>query len=483
MALKDFFSLIRNGKFCTDRGATERKSAAYGTIREHFEGWSNDELGKNLHFSPVRKRSLGQSTVELALMMPILAFLLLMIFQGFRLNDKASQQQLVEHNIKLKKFDHGNGTIDLIGSAYNADNAIDLISFDSVDDIGDILLDIGTNLAVDLGLNKVFSELDFFQKDTFISGAAKGAITESAHQLVNNGVDGFKFESVAWAAGTGGLASGQSSEFFQGDKVDAVSWREALGSAVQYGAIGFTSSEGDPRQIALGAVQGLNTSDTVKSFENTKFDILTGAAKGALQATVSGAVSGTLNGKTVLISSGLGAYNTKTVAEFIPLSNWEGDARQSAIFTASNAALSTWASGGDAATIAVAGVSGAMGSHQALVWKHELKENYKQKANETINAAGLGASAGSAGGTVQTNSTFSSFEQTLNKAILEANGSSNINQYFQNPQTIEQASQATQSMFNSQQVYDGVLGIVAATLIMQSQNNSSNNNTNSGESP
>ncbi len=450
-------------------------SAAQRGLSEHRKTFKTDFI----FFS--RKNVRGQSTLELALMMPILAFLLLMIFQGFRLNDRASQQQLVEHNIKLQQFDHGNGKIDLAGSAYNADDAIDLISFDPVDDIGDILADIGTNLAVDLGLNKVFSQLDFFQKDTFITGATKGAITESAHQLVNNGVDGFKFESVAWAAGTGGLASNQSSEFFQGNDIDAASWREALGSAVQYGAIGFTSSEGDPRQIALGAVQGLNTSDTVKSFENTKFDILTGAAKGALQATVSGAVSGTLNGKTVLISSGLGAYNTKTVAEFIPLSNWQGEARQSAMFTASNAVLSTWASGGDAASIATAGVTGALGSHQALVWKYELKENYKDKANKAINGAGLGASAGLANGAVDVSSTFSSFEQTLSKAIAESKGSQGLAQFFQNPQTIEQASQTTQNLFNSEQVYSGVLDVVASALLMQNQNNT--DASESGESP
>ncbi|MCI5073192.1 pilus assembly protein [bacterium] len=439
----------------------------------------------NLFYKGAR-RSLGQSTVEMALMMPILAFLLLMIFQGFRLNDKASQRQIVDHDMKLKQFDHGNGTLDIAGSAINTDNTIDLISFDPVDDIGDILLDIGTNLAIDLGLNKVFSELDFFQKDTFISGAAKGAITESAHQLVNNGVDGFKFESVAWAAGTGGLASGQSSEFFQGKDVEASSWREALGSSVQYGAIGFTSSEGDPRQIALGAVQGLNTSDTVASFENTKFDILTGAAKGALQATVSGAVSGTLNGKTVLISSGLGAYNTKTVAEFIPLSNWRGDARQSAIFTASNAALSAWASGGDAASIATAGVTGAIGSHQTMVWKYQLKEAYKEKVNQHLNAAGLGASASFTSGAVETAATFTSFEQTLSQAISQAKSTQDINQYFQNPQTIEQASQVTQNMFSSQQAQDVVGQIIAATLMMQSQNNdnnTSNSSSSTGESP
>ena len=308
----------------------------------------------------------GQAAVEFALLTPIVFFLLFMILQGYKLNTRSSQEVLEQHQIKLDKLDHGNGSFELDGVDIPPGSLTQVLPDIPNQSLGDSLLQSGTQLLAHIGLNAALNKIPLFDGKTYVKGALRGGVQAGGDSFIDSGFKTVDWEKTGWGAVAGALSSQEATEDFQGQDYMGSSSQEAFGSALQSGAIAYAKSGGDAKAALAGGITGLMGSDTVNQLQSTKYDVLLGAAKGAVQGTVTGALEGKVDLKSVAISTGMGAFNTRTVAEKIPLSNWKGDARQSASFQAVNAALSTVVSGGNAKQALLAGASGAFFSGQSM---------------------------------------------------------------------------------------------------------------------
>lgn len=320
-----------------------------------------------------RVRSWGQSTLELAMLLPIVAFLLYMTIQGFGANHKASHESIETHANVLKTFDHGRGTILLPdGTELAPGEFAELIPVaPGMDLLGDLALG-AVEQAVNVGLNYAFNNISFLSGDTWYGGATKGALLAGVNSMADanyTDIDANELmEDMVWGAGAGALASQDATEFFQGEKWGTGgNFQEVVGSGVQNAGLGYTQSQGDSNAALAGLASGMLNSDTSQNwFENGDQDILKGALKGAVQGSVSGVSTGEFDLKSIAISTGMGAFNTNTVASYVPGSGWGGDPKNSASFSATSAALGTVINGGNATDALYSATSGALFSGQSM---------------------------------------------------------------------------------------------------------------------
>jgi hypothetical protein len=197
---------------------------------------------------------------------------------------------------------------------------------------------------------------------------------------------GFKKVSatdVGWGAVAGGASSQQMTKIAQGENWATGDFRELVGSGAQNAVVGWANSKGNVAGAVSGAAGGMLNSDAAKGwFENGKEDVLKGAFRGAIQGSVSGLANGKASFKTIAIATGMGAFNTKTVAGYIPGATWSGDPRMSASFGATSSAVGTFLSGGSMKDALYSASSGALFSGQSM---HTLTGDNKYAA------AGIGA--------------------------------------------------------------------------------------------
>lgn len=312
-----------------------------------------------------RKPRRAQATVEFALLTPIVFFILYLILQGYKLNTRSSQEVLEQHQLKLRKLDHGNGAFELDGLDIRPGVVSVLPSLPNVS-LGKLAVQNGAQLLAHLGLNFALNKIPLFDGKTYATGALRGGVQAGGGSYIDSGFKTVDWEKAGWGAAAGAFSSQQATEDFQGADYLNSSAREAFGTAAQSAVVSYAKSGGDVGAALAGAVTGLAGSDTVNQLQSTKYDVLLGAAKGAVQGTVTGAMAGKVDLKSVAIATGMGAFNTRTVASKVPLANWSGDARQSASFQAVNAALATAVSGGSAKDALLAGASGAFFSGQTM---------------------------------------------------------------------------------------------------------------------
>ena len=309
----------------------------------------------------------GQSTVELALLLPILFFLFYITITAFGVNHRASQKSVEKHADDLKKFDHGNGVITIDGVDLPPGSFTALIPSGPSITLPAILGPIAASTLARLGLNELMSNLSFLDGKTYLSGALRGGIYAGANSYISSGFKGIDADAMKWGAIAGAFSSKDATEDFQGKDFGKSSLKEFVGSGAQNSIIGYAQGGGDLASGVAGGVSGLLNSDTSKQWLATGNDILKGAAKGAIESSLSGLVAGKFDTKQVLIATGLGAFNTNSVAKALPFTNWSGgDARQSASFGAMNSALSTLVRGGNLKDTFFSATSGAFFSSQSM---------------------------------------------------------------------------------------------------------------------
>lgn len=313
------------------------------------------------------KKTKGQSTLELALLTPIVFFLIYLIILGFRLNSRSSAETLEQHQVKLDKLDHGNGSFVLDGIDIPPGQTLDLLPDLPPIDLSKLAGKEAGKLLAHLGLNLAISKLKIFDGKTYISGGLRGGVQAGASSFIDSGFKTIDWESAAWGAGAGAFQSEEATRDFQGANPLKPGLKESLGSAAQSGIVSIAQNQGKTDNLLQDSFSGLIGSETFNPLEAVKGELLLGAARGALQSTFTGAIEGKLDAKTVLVATGMGAFQTQTVAQKIPLANWSGgDARQSASFQAVNAALSTAIGGGSSKESLYAAVSGAFFSSQSM---------------------------------------------------------------------------------------------------------------------
>lgn len=318
----------------------------------------------------------GQSTVELALILPTLCFFLFLIIYAFRVNHTLSEQSITSYANRLEAFNHGNGlAFDPVkGQDVPAGQFSEHIPPGGAINLGDIAKS-AAGLAAQLGLGEIFSKLKI--GDTYAGGFAKGfsySIVNSATQNFIQGgswndLDAKDIEHATWAGAAGAFSSAQATEDFQGDK--ATGTQEFFGSGAQAGLIGYARSEGDWKAGVSSAAGGMLNSNTTKEFVNdedsTNFaNIMKGAGVGAVQSSISGSLNGNFDIKNVLYSSAAGAVSTEAFAKAIPFTG--KDAKNSTMYGAFNGAFSSVLSGGNLKTTLIAAGAGALGSNQTATF-------------------------------------------------------------------------------------------------------------------
>lgn len=316
----------------------------------------------------------GQSTVELALILPILAGLLFLIIYVFRANHTANDQTVSTYAERITKFNHGNGEIfDPAKEMYvPAGQYSEHIPPDAVIDLGK-LVEMAAQWGAQLGLSELFSNLHIFDDTTYLGAFGEGFTYSLANSAVSTFIEtgslhdmsAADLESATWAGVASSFSSEQATSDFQGDNVTASTAQEFFGSGAQAGLIGFAQSEGDWQAGASSAMGGMINSDTTKNWMaegSTLEQIMKGASKGAVQSSMNGVFSGDLDAKSVLIGAASGAVNTNAFASTLAPNS--DDPMGSTAFGAFNGAFSSVISGGDMQTTLLAAGAGAMGSAQ-----------------------------------------------------------------------------------------------------------------------
>jgi len=347
-----------------------------------------------------RNKKCGQATLELALLLPILFFLLYWVISGFKVNHDSGDRSIRRHAEALKKFDHGNNMdainidgVDLVPGRYS-----EIIPDGGSFNIGNFVKDLGLGVGTELGLNALFSNVAFFGGYKWYGAASREFLRSTATQYVSAGEVNWK--TSAFAGATGALTSGQAKEAFTGVKSMPAGFigplekntgvQEFWGSASRTGLIAFTNSQGDLKQIVPGAVGGMLSSNSAQSFGVINGnDILHGAAKGAITSAVAGVFSGNFDLKKVGISTATSAFTTKSMAKIFTNDSYTGDARTSASFGAANAMFATLINGGDAKSALYAGAAGAFFSRQTMGWV-DGKDNEDHKWIDSLQQTGAG---------------------------------------------------------------------------------------------
>lgn len=421
-------------------------------------------------------RRAGQSTVELALILPILAGLLFLIIYVFRANHTANDQTVSTYAERITKFNHGNGEIfDPITQTYlPAGQYSEHIPPDAVIDLGQ-LAQLVAGLATQLGLSELFSHLHIFDDTTYLGAFGEGFTYSLANSAATTFIEtgslhdmsAADLESATWAGVASSFSSEQATSDFQGDNVTASSAQEFFGSGAQAGIIGFAQSEGDWKAGASSAMGGMINSDTTKNWmaEGTTVEqILKGAGKGAVQSSLNGVFSDNLDAKSVLIGAASGAVNTNAFASTLAPNS--DDPMGSTAFGAFNGAFSSVISGGDMQTTLLAAGAGAMGSSQtAGAFGGASSLGYRAASlgygagtsllsGESIQAVGMSALAGL--GSSALGWAGSKIAPSITNTFSSANTSSDISQALYNPNTADALASDETFDQSTDEILDGV---------------------------
>ncbi|MCB0271831.1 MAG: hypothetical protein KDD46_02320 [Bdellovibrionales bacterium] len=329
----------------------------------------------------------GQSTVELALLIPILIFLIFTFIKLYDTNLSAMNKHTQTHIDRLDKFDHGNGIIfdPIYGGDVAAGQYIEFVPGSGLLDFGNVGNIAVATLATIAGnrlLDFLFSKIGFFQDSDILPEFIRGYSTSALNSYIQSGFTEVDWEGAAWDGATQSLSSQQATQMFQGTDSAARSTQEFLGSGLQGAATSFTSSHGEEQMLAQGFVNGLMTSDSFQSWKEQKVvkdadgnvigledrtnggAILMGAVGGAISSTATGVIQGEVNIVTVAQSTAMGALHTKAMAEVVTSKNYQGDPTGSMTYGAFNGGLSTLISGGNVKDAAFSAASGAFYSQQ-----------------------------------------------------------------------------------------------------------------------
>lgn len=325
----------------------------------------------------------GQSTVELALLLPTIVLMLSFIIYAYKVNHTISQQTHDNYANKISKF-HLEGMIfDPVKGIFVPEGQYsELITPDALIDPGKLVGELALQMIAQLGLNKLFSALNI-DTTTYAGAFAQGFTSSLASAAISTGVqtgslhdmNAQDLENATWAGGAAAFSSQDATEDFQGGEgVTAgteTGLQEFLGSGAQAGLIGFFNSHGDLKVAGASAVGGALNSDTSNEWVDVGADgtddsagaeILRGATKGAVQSSASGLIGGNLDGKTVVVGAATGAVQTDAFAETLPLTG--DDPKNSAMYGAFNGAFSSTVSGGSGTDIIYSAAGGALSSKQ-----------------------------------------------------------------------------------------------------------------------
>ncbi len=425
-------------------------------------------------------RRAGQSTVELALILPILAGLLFLIIYVFRANHTANDQTVSTYAERITKFNHGNGEIfDPITQTYlPAGQYSEHIPPDAVIDLGQ-LAQLVTGLVAQLGLSELFSNLHIFDDTTYLGAFGEGFTYSLANSAASTFIEtgslhdmsASDLESAAWAGAASSFSSQAATEDFQGGEGASAGTitgtQELFGSGAQAGLIGFAQSEGDWKAGASSAMGGMINSDTSKEWladGSTVEQILKGAGKGAVQSSLNGVFSDNLDAKSVLIGAASGAVNTNAFASTLAPNS--DDPMGSTAFGAFNGAFSSVISGGDMQTTLLAAGAGAMGSSQtvgALGGASSL--GYRAASlgygagtsllsGESIQAVGMSALAGL--GSSAVGWAGSKIAPSITNTFSNTNTSSDISQALSNQDTADAVASDETFDQSTDEILDGV---------------------------
>ncbi len=311
----------------------------------------------------------AQATTELALLLPILFFLLVMCVKIFQINAEKTQERGLDHAHKLEQFDAGNGLIydGFSGDFLDAGQFNDLVPLGDAFNVGDMATQLVAQYGADFLLNELFSNLSFFGTGQILPAMTQAYVTSAVSSYVSSGFTEVDWEGAAWDSAVAGLSSQQASEVFQGENGNG--GRELFGSGFQQASIGFAGSQGDGNAAAMGFVNGVFGSDTFGDWSSSEEignagQMLIGAGRGAVTSATSGLLYGDFEWSNVAQSMGMGAIRTQAFADVVTGGTYDGNAMQSTMFGAVNGGLSAAISGGDFESSVYAAMDGAFYSGQ-----------------------------------------------------------------------------------------------------------------------
>ena len=406
-----------------------------------------------LHRNGVRRglTPRGQSTVELALILPTLMLFLAMTIYVLQLHHTSALLTTNNYADEMYKY-HSEGLIfDEAQKIYIPEGQFsEHIPPDASIDPAKLLTQIAGQLGAQLGLNELFSKLQIFDTSTYLGAFGEGFTYSLANSTVQNFLQGGSWndlnakdlESATWAGAASALAShndkdngktNNATNFFQGnDPTRTDSLSELLGSGAQAGLVGFAQSQGDWKAGVTSAMGGMMNSDTSKAWiskGDAVSQIMKGAGIGAVESSAAGAIGGKVELKTVLNSAASGAVSTTAFAKMLPFSG--SDPKNSAMYGAFNGAFSSVLSGGNMKTTLVAAGAGALSSKQiagslggsqsvgyrAATMGYQAGSQYAQ--GQSLQAIGAGALAGTVANGIgwATNKVSPVISNTLNGAI------------------------------------------------------------------
>ena len=405
--------------------------------------------------------------------------------KGFEVNDRASRSNLQDYVFDVEEFDFGNGSIQVDGFKLPPGATLDLFDLNGDFDLGDALSDLAISSAANMGLDFALSKIGFLQGDAWWKSATKSGLQYAGRSFIASGYKSVDWDGVAWASAAGGLSSGDATNLFQGQESKESSLREAIGSALQRGAVGYTISQGDLAAAATGSFSGLMGSDTLSQLEGG-WEVLSGAAKGALTSAFYGTLQGEVEVKNLLIASGTGAFQTQTVANLLPFSDWAGDPRNSAVFQATNAAISTALSNGNAQEVLLSATRGAFMSQQNMTLFQDSSPLIKGGVSAAFgtglgliqgqNLEGVGISALQSVAISFLSKPGNSIRQSLLKPATQSNSLAQFETAIVNPQRIEQHIAEMEQYLKSSELEEIILESNAFAYISLTQESINQNN-------
>lgn len=427
----------------------------------------------------------GQSTVELALLLPTLMLMLGFIIYAYKVNHKLNDEATANFGEKMYKYHMENMIYDPEKGVYVAEGDYSEIIPKSGTISAEDIAKAAASFGAQLGLSALFSKLNIFDTSTYGGAFAQGftysLASSSVDHLINDGnlqdMSAADLENATWAGAASAMSSQQATEDFQGGEGEtagtASGAREFFGSGAQAGLIGFAESKGDWKAGATSAVGGMINSDTTAGWAESGTDgsqILKGAGLGAVESSADGLITnGKIDGKTVLVGAATGAVHTDAFARTLPLTG-KTDQKNSAMYGAFNGAFSTVVSGGDTKSTLVAAGTGALGSKQTTNALGGSKSFTSQAVNiaggaagglvkgESLKAVGQGALTSAVGSAVGSAAGWAGNQISPSfKSMFGSSKTSNeVTQNIRSPEAAEQTGNDTAFIESNDSILDGV---------------------------
>lgn|GEM_PF-3841249 len=324
----------------------------------------------------------GQSAIELALLLPIMAVLIGIFLALHNQVTKAKRAGTRYHTAKIELYGHGQGFLidPITGQRIPAGELnINLSNPELIDfgNMGQVGLETAASIAGNRLLDLIFNQMQFFQSSKILPDTIKGFSYSALNSYINSGFTEVDWEGAAWDGATAGLSSDDATEFFQGAQSGGRSVREFMGSGAQQAALSFTQSHGDEQALATGFVEGLFSSDSFGSWTThgreddgslTERDgiesILVSAAAGAISSTATGLAHGEFDIQSVARATAMGTIQNNAMAELMTGSNYQGNPQGSMGYSAFSGVSSTLINGGSVSEAAFAGANRAFYSQQ-----------------------------------------------------------------------------------------------------------------------